>query len=82
MTPLRVSLVVVITLVSIVVVGCIVIPEAVGFISSPISYSIHLDDMTAFLNEHGLVTSIDASRLDFHFKPANTSTPNPHIVSP
>ncbi len=56
--------------------------EAVGFISSPISYSIHLDDMTAFLNEHGLVTSTEASRLDFHFKPANTSTPNPHIVSP
>jgi len=46
----------------------IVTAEALDFISTPISYSIHLEDIKVYLLENGVITDKEAVNLDFHFK--------------
>lgn len=53
----------------------VVTAEAEGFISTPNSYTIHLEGMTAYLVEDGQITSREAVHLDFHFNPIATTTP-------
>jgi hypothetical protein len=43
--------------------------EAEGYVSAPVSYTIHLEGLTAYLVENGQVTDREASNLDFHFEP-------------
>ena len=47
----------------------IVTAEAPDFVSTPISYSIHLEDMKVYLVDNGKVTNKEAVNLDFHFEP-------------
>ena len=47
----------------------IITAEAEGYASSPISYTIHLEGLSAYLVENGQVTDQEASHLDFHFEP-------------
>jgi hypothetical protein len=53
----------------------IVIAQAEGFVSTPISYSIQLIGTTAYVVEDGQVTTTEAINLDFHFTPITTPTP-------
>jgi len=46
--------------------------EAAGFISEPISYTIHLSGTTAYLVREGQVTTQEASNLDFQFVPEHS----------
>jgi hypothetical protein len=46
----------------------IVTAEAEGYMSAPISYTIHLEGLEAYLVENGQVTDQEASHLDFHFE--------------
>jgi hypothetical protein len=43
--------------------------EAEGYVSAPISYTIHLEGLEAFLVENGQITDQEALHLDFHFEP-------------
>ena len=43
--------------------------EAEGYFSAPVSYTIHLEGLEAYLVENGQVTDQEASQLDFHFEP-------------
>jgi hypothetical protein len=47
----------------------IVTAEAEGYAIAPISYTIHLEALEAFLIENGQVTDQEASHLDFRFEP-------------
>ncbi len=47
----------------------IITAEAEGYVSAPISYTIHLEGLSAYLVENGQVTGQEASHLDFHFEP-------------
>lgn len=49
--------------------------EADGFISTPNSYTIHLDGLMAYIVEDGQITTKEAVNLDFHFDPVATTTP-------
>jgi hypothetical protein len=49
--------------------------EANGYASVPISYTIHLEGMTAYMVEDGQITIKEAVHLDFHFDPVATATP-------
>lgn len=53
----------------------VVTAEAEGFVSDPISYTIHLEGMTAYMVENGQIASKEAVHLDFHFDPIPTTTP-------
>jgi hypothetical protein len=53
----------------------IVTAEAYGYTSVPISYTIHLEGMTAYMVEDGQITTKEAVHLDFHFNPIATTTP-------
>jgi len=48
----------------------IVTAEAEGYVSTPISYTIHLSGMVAYMVEGGQITTNEALHLDFHFEPA------------
>jgi hypothetical protein len=41
--------------------------KADGYISTPISYTVHLSGTQAFITDHGIVTSAPADHLDFQF---------------
>jgi len=45
----------------------IVTAEAEGYISQPISYTIHINGDTAYVVRDGQVTDEEAVHLDFHF---------------
>lgn len=47
----------------------VVMAEAEGYISAPISYTIYLDNNASYLVENGQVTDQEATSLDFHFEP-------------
>ncbi len=47
----------------------IVTAETGGYISQPISYTIHISDDTAYVVRDGEVTNEEALHLDFHFVP-------------
>jgi len=47
----------------------IITAEAEGYVSAPISYTIHLEGLSAYLVENEQVTDQEASHLDFHFEP-------------
>ena len=49
----------------------IVVAEAEGYVSQPISYTIHLSGTTAHVVEGGQITD-EALHLDFHFDPADS----------
>lgn len=53
----------------------VITAEAEGFISTPISYTIHLEGKIAYLVENGQITSKEAVHLDFHFDPIPTIDP-------
>jgi hypothetical protein len=53
----------------------IITAEANGYASVPISYTIHLEGMTAYMVENGQITSKEAVHLDFHFDPIPTTAP-------
>ncbi len=50
----------------------IVAAEAEGYVSTPISYTIHLSSTTAYVVESGRITTNEALHLDFHFAPAGS----------
>jgi len=47
----------------------IVTAEAEGYVSQPISYTIHISGDTAYVVRDGQVTNEEALHLDFHFVP-------------
>ena len=47
----------------------IITAEAEGYVSAPISYTIHLEGLSAYLVENEQVTDQEASHLDFRFAP-------------
>ena len=47
----------------------IVTADAEEYVTTPISYTIHLEGLTAYLVENGKITDQEASHLDFHFEP-------------
>ncbi len=47
----------------------IVTAEAEGYVSQPISYTIHISDDTAYVVRDGQATDEEAIHLDFHFVP-------------
>jgi hypothetical protein len=47
----------------------VVTAEAEGYISQPISYTIHISGDTAYVVRDGQVTDEEAIHLDFHFVP-------------
>lgn len=47
----------------------VVTAEAEGYISQPISYTVHIIDDTAYVVRSGQVTDEEAIHLDFHFVP-------------
>ena len=51
----------------------IVTAEAEGYISQPISYTIHISDDTVYVVRDGQVTDEEAIHLDFHFVPKDAS---------
>jgi hypothetical protein len=53
----------------------IITAEANGYASIPISYTIHLEGMTAYMVENSQITSKEVVHLDFHFDPIPTTTP-------
>ena len=52
--------------------GYIVTAEAEGYISQPISYTIHISGDTAYVVRDGEVTDEEAVHLDFHFVPKDS----------
>lgn len=50
----------------------IVTAEAEGYVSTPVSYTIHLSGMVAYMVEGGQITTNEALHLDFHFEPAGS----------
>lgn len=50
----------------------IVTAEAEGYISQPISYTIHISGDTAYVVREGQVTNEEAVHLDFHFIPKDS----------
>lgn len=50
----------------------IVTAEAKGYVSQPISYTIHVSGTTAYLVEGGQITAKEALNLDFHFAPVGS----------
>jgi len=50
----------------------VVTAEAEGYISSPVSYTIHLSGTTAYVVKDGQITTDEALHLDFHFKPVES----------
>jgi hypothetical protein len=50
----------------------VVTAEAEGYASDPISYTIHLDGMKAYVVEGDQITTDEALHLDFHFKPVDS----------
>jgi len=50
----------------------IVAAEAEGYISQPISYTIHISGDTAYVVRDGQVTDEEAVHLDFHFVPKDS----------
>ncbi len=50
----------------------IVTAEAEGYISQPISYTIHINGDTAYVVRDGQVTDEEAVHLDFHFVPKDS----------
>lgn len=50
----------------------IVTAEAEGYISQPISYTIHINGDTAYVVRDGQVTDEEAIHLDFHFVPKDS----------
>lgn len=50
----------------------VVTAEAEGYVSQPISYTIHLNGDTAYVARDGQVTDEEAIHLDFHFVPKNS----------
>jgi len=51
----------------------IVTAEAEGYISEPVSYTIHISGDTAYVVRDGQVTDEEAIHLDFHFVPKDSS---------
>ena len=49
----------------------IITAEAEGYVSTPISYTLHLDGLNAHVVEDGQVTVIEALNLDFKFTPVD-----------
>jgi hypothetical protein len=45
-----------------------VTPMAVGYVSTPVSYTLYLSGTQALITDHGIVTSVSADQLDFHFE--------------
>ncbi|MCL6543513.1 MAG: hypothetical protein K6T87_23485 [Roseiflexus sp.] len=50
----------------------VVTAEAEGYVSKPISYTIHISGDTAYLVRNGQVTNEEAIHLDFHFMPKDS----------
>lgn len=50
----------------------IVTAEAEGYVSHPISYTIHLSGTMAYAVEDSQITSSEALHLDFYFKPVDS----------
>lgn len=50
----------------------VVTAEVEGYVSSPLSYTIHLSGTTAYVVKDGQITSNEALHLDFHFKPVDS----------
>lgn len=50
----------------------IVTAEAEGYVSQPISYTIHISGDTAYVVRDGRVTDEEAVHLDFHFVPKDS----------
>jgi len=50
----------------------VVTAEAEGYISQPISYTIHISDDTACVVRNGQMTDEEAVHLDFHFVPKDS----------
>jgi hypothetical protein len=50
----------------------VVTAEAEGYVTDPISYTIHLSGTTAYVVEDGQITSNEALYLDFDFKPVGS----------
>ncbi len=50
----------------------IVTAEAEGYVSQPISYTIHISGDTAYVVRDGQVTDEEAIHLDFHFVPKDS----------
>lgn len=50
----------------------IVTAEAEGYVSQPISYTIHISGDTAYVVRDGQVTNEEAIHLDFHFIPKDS----------
>jgi len=47
----------------------IVTAEVEGYVSDPISYTLHLEGMKVYLVNNGEITDKEAINLDFHFEP-------------
>ena len=45
----------------------IVSVAANGYESEPVSYTIHIDELTAYVIEDGEITNQEAEHIDFHF---------------
>ena len=43
-------------------------PKVFGYLATPISYTVHVSGTQAFITDHGIVTSVKADHLDFHFE--------------
>lgn len=54
----------------------VVTAEVEGYTSTPISYSVHTDGITAFLIDNGKITTNEALHLDFYFDPVANATPS------
>ena len=50
----------------------VVTAEAKGYVSQPISYTIHISGDTAYVVRDGQVTNEEAIHLDFHFVPKHS----------
>jgi hypothetical protein len=47
----------------------VITAEAGGYVSQPVSYTIHISADTAYIVRNGQVTDDEAIHLDFHFVP-------------
>ncbi|BCX03850.1 MAG: hypothetical protein KatS3mg053_1788 [Candidatus Roseilinea sp.] len=50
----------------------VITAEAEGYVSQPVSYTIHISDDTAYVVRDGQVTDEEAIHLDFHFLPKDS----------
>ncbi len=43
-------------------------PQVLGYVATPISYTVHISGTQAFVTDHGVVSPLTADHLDFHFE--------------